>query len=65
MAKVTDNELRSIINREINNAIGYMGSNLTSQRKKSLEYYMGDKLGTEMVFFLPPIDPFLNQIILN
>tara|TARA_Y100000592_G_scaffold70190_1_gene109195 strand:- start:326 stop:2515 length:2190 start_codon:yes stop_codon:yes gene_type:complete len=48
MAKVTDNELRSIINREINNAIGYMGSNLTSQRKKSLEYYMGDKLGTEI-----------------
>ena len=35
--KVTEIELRSIINREINNAIGYMGSNLTSQRKKSLE----------------------------
>ena len=26
-----------------------MGSNLTSQRKKSMEYYMGDKLGTEIV----------------
>ncbi len=48
MAEVTEIELRSIINREINNAIGYMGSNLTSQRKKSLEYYMGDKLGTEI-----------------
>ena len=46
--KVKEIELRSIINREINNAIGYMGSNLTSQRKKSLEYYMGDKLGTEI-----------------
>lgn len=48
MAEITEIELRSIINREINNAIGYMGSNLTSQRKKSLEYYMGDKLGTEI-----------------
>ena len=25
-----------------------MGSNLTSQRKKSMEYYMGEKLGTEI-----------------
>ena len=48
MAKVTDVELRGIINQEINNSIGFMGSNLTSQRKKSLEYYMGDKLGTEI-----------------
>ena len=46
--KVTDIELRSIINSEINNSIGFMGSNLTSQRKKSLEYYMGEKLGTEI-----------------
>ena len=46
--KVTDIELRSIINSEINNSIGFMGSNLTSQRKKSLEYYMGEPLGTEI-----------------
>ena len=46
--KVTDIELRSIINSEINNSIGFMGSNLTSQRKKSIEYYMGEKLGTEI-----------------
>ena len=46
--KVTEIQLRAIINSEINNSIGFMGSNLTSQRKKSLEYYMGDKLGTEI-----------------
>ena len=46
--KVTTEKLRAIINSEINNAIGFMGSNLTSQRKKSMEYYMGEKLGTEI-----------------
>jgi len=46
--KVTDEKLRGIINSEINNSIGFMGSNLTSQRKKSMEYYMGEKLGTEI-----------------
>ena len=46
--KITDIELRSIINSEINNAIGFMGGNLTSQRKKSVEYYLGEKLGTEI-----------------
>ena len=46
--KVTDIELRAIINQEINNSLGYMGGNLSSQRKKSLEYYMGEPLGTEI-----------------
>ena len=46
--KVTNEQLRAIINSEINNSIGFMGSNLTSQRKKSMEYYMGEKLGTEI-----------------
>ena len=36
--KITDDKLRGIINSEINNAIGFMGSNLTSQRKKSMDY---------------------------
>ena len=31
--KVTNEQLRAIINSEINNSIGFMGSNLTSQRK--------------------------------
>ena len=46
--KITEDKLRAIINSEINNSIGFMGSNLTSQRKKSMEYYMCEKLGTEI-----------------
>ena len=48
MAKVSDTELRHIINNEINNALGFLGGELSSQRKKSLEYYLGEKLGTEI-----------------
>ena len=48
MAKVSDTELRFIINNEINNALGFLGGELSSQRKKSLEYYLGEKLGTEI-----------------
>ena len=46
--KVTDLELKSIIGQEINNSMGFMGGALSSQRKKSLEYYMGEPLGTEI-----------------
>ena len=48
MAKVSNEELRHIINNEINNALGFLGGELSSQRKKSLEYYLGEKLGTEI-----------------
>jgi hypothetical protein len=34
MAKVTELELKNIIGQEINNSMGYMGGNLSSQRKK-------------------------------
>jgi len=46
--KVTELELKNIIGQQINNSMGYMGGNLSSQRKKSLEYYMGEPLGTEI-----------------
>ena len=48
MAKISDIELRFIINSEINNSLGFLGGALSNQRKKSLEYYLGDKLGTEI-----------------
>jgi len=48
MAKISEIELRGIIQSEIDNAQGYMGGALSAGRKKSLEYYMGDKLGTEI-----------------
>ena len=46
--KITEFELKNIISKEIVNSLGYMGGNLSSQRKKSLEYYMGEPLGTEI-----------------
>jgi len=46
--KVSELELKNIIGQEINNSMGYMGGNLSAQRKKSLEYYMGEPLGTEI-----------------
>ena len=48
MAKISDTELRFIINNEINNALGFMGGELSNQRKKSIEYYLGEKLGNEI-----------------
>jgi len=46
--KLDDPTLRSILQGQINNAIGYLGGLLSDQREKSLEYYQGDPLGNEM-----------------
>jgi hypothetical protein len=43
-----DPDLRAVIGKQINNALGYMGGALSTGRKKSLEYYLGDKLGNEI-----------------
>ena len=48
MAKISDHQLRHIINNEINNALGFLGGELSTQRKRALEYYLGEKLGTEI-----------------
>ncbi len=48
MAKLSDIELQGIINKEITTSLGFVGGELSAQRKKSLEYYLGDKLGTEI-----------------
>ena len=45
---ISDTELRHIINNEINNALGFLGGELSTQRKRSIEYYLGEKLGTEI-----------------
>ena len=46
--ELSDPKLRSLLSNQINNALGYLGGNLSQGRKKSLEYYLGDKLGTEI-----------------
>ena len=48
MAKLTDLELQSIIASEISISQDFLGGDLSRQRKKSIEYYLGDKLGTEI-----------------
>ena len=40
-------EILSVLNREISNASGFIGGELVSRRKKSLEYYLGMPLGNE------------------
>jgi len=47
--KETSNiELQSLLSNQIQNALGYLGGQLSDSRTKSLEYYLGDKLGTEI-----------------
>jgi hypothetical protein len=47
--KETSNiELQSLLSGQIQNALGYLGGQLSDSRTKSLEYYLGDKLGTEI-----------------
>jgi hypothetical protein len=46
--KTSDPELRQILSGQIQNALGYLGGQLSQSRRKSIEYYLGDKLGTEI-----------------
>ena len=48
MPKLSNEEIRAILSSEINGALGYLGGQLSEQRKKSIEYYLGEKLGTEI-----------------
>lgn len=48
MPKLSNEEIKAILNAEINGALGYLGGQLSEQRKKSIEYYLGEKLGTEI-----------------
>ena len=46
--EIADPKLRIILSNLIRNALGYLGGQLSQSRKKSIEYYLGDKLGTEI-----------------
>ena len=46
--KKTDNEIISILNREIRASSGYIGGEIVSKRRKSLEYYLGKPFGNEV-----------------
>ena len=46
MAK-SEKDILAVLGREIHNASGFIGGELVSRRKKSLEYYLGMPLGNE------------------
>ena len=45
--KKSEKEILSILAKEIHSSSGYIGGELVSRRKKSLEYYLGMPLGNE------------------
>jgi len=48
MAKLTDTELRALLDEEIRGAVGYNSSELSNQRKLALDYYHGEPFGNEV-----------------
>lgn len=40
--------LKSIVDREISDAAGYIGGDLSSQRSQALDYYLGEPFGNEV-----------------
>ena len=43
----TDNEILALLNSEIRASSGYIGGEIVSRRRKSLEYYLGKPFGNE------------------
>ena len=46
--ELSELELKAILTNQVRNSIGYLGGELSESRRKSIEYYLGDKLGTEI-----------------
>ena len=44
---LTETEVAAILQSEIHSSLGYIGSDITNQRQKSLEYYFGEPFGNE------------------
>ena len=43
-----DFKLKAMISQEVDNSLGYYGGKLTEQRRKFLEYYLGEPYGNEV-----------------
>src|SRR6056300_1348356 len=43
-----DNKLKSILESEIDDAIGYLETETTDERQRALEYYLGEPYGNEV-----------------
>ena len=46
--KLTEDELVSQLNSEIQGATGYANTELSNQREESMKYYLGEKFGNEI-----------------
>ena len=44
---LTEPEIAAVLQSEIYASLGYIGSDITNQRQKSLEYYFGEPFGNE------------------
>ena len=44
---LTEPEIAAVLQSEIQASLGYIGSDITNQRQKSLEYYFGEPFGNE------------------
>ncbi len=45
--KINEREIVSILDRELRASSGYIGGEIVSRRKKSLEFYLGKPFGNE------------------
>ena len=48
MAKLTKSKLLSLISQEVQNSLGFYSSDLATQRKEAIKYYLGEPLGNEI-----------------
>ena len=48
MARLTKTKLLALISQEIQNSLGFYSSDLATQRKNALKYYLGEPLGNEV-----------------
>tara|TARA_R110002126_G_scaffold35865_5_gene109850 strand:+ start:1464 stop:3476 length:2013 start_codon:yes stop_codon:yes gene_type:complete len=48
MAKLSKSKLLSLISQEVDGALGFYSSELATQRKDALKYYLGEPLGNEV-----------------
>ena len=48
MAKLSKSKLLSLISQEVQNSLGFYSSDLATQRKEALKYYLGEPLGNEV-----------------
>ena len=47
MAQLSDSEILALVQSEVTDSAGYLDSEISSQREKSMEYFYGEPFGNE------------------